>query len=44
VSDSLSGSTGDDLLSPVAGGFLFAAYAAFACVLGALATEKRDVG
>ena len=44
ASDTLSGSTGDDLLSPVAGGFLFAAYAALACVLGALATEKRDVG
>jgi ABC-2 type transport system permease protein len=44
ASDTLSGSTGGDLLSPVAGGFLFAAYAALACVLGALTTEKRDVG
>lgn len=44
ASDALSGSTGDELLSPFAGGFLFAAYAALACVLGALATEKRDVG
>jgi ABC-type transport system involved in multi-copper enzyme maturation permease subunit len=44
ASEALSGASTDDLLEPVAGGLVFAAYAAVAAAAGALVTEKRDVG
>jgi hypothetical protein len=34
---------GSDLLAPAAGALLLAAYAGIAALVGAVATEKRDV-
>jgi ABC-2 type transport system permease protein len=44
ASEALSGDRTDHLLEPVAGGLVFAAYAAVAAAAGALVTERRDVG
>jgi ABC-type transport system involved in multi-copper enzyme maturation permease subunit len=43
ASDAFRGATTNDLLSPLAGGLLFLAYALVAAVAGALVTERRDV-